>query len=74
MFENMGWFFPTEPQIPIDTTSRVIEKIYGTNTSAFEILVLKRKIMGPCWLQVKDAKISDKGVSGPTLTFKRSTQ
>ena len=27
--------------------------MFGTNTSAFEMLVIKRKIMGPCWLDVK---------------------
>ena len=36
--------------------------IFGTSTSAFELLVLKRKIMGPCWLQIKEPHIEHKGV------------
>lgn len=40
-----------------------ISKIFGTNTSAFELFVLKRKIMGPCWLVIKNPEIEFKGVS-----------
>ena len=39
----------------------------GTNTSAFELLVLKRKIMGPCWIQIKNPKIDNAGVSSTRL-------
>ena len=34
----------------------------GTSTSAFELLVLKSKIMGPCWLQIKKPQMDHKGV------------
>ncbi|KAK7051399.1 DNA-directed DNA polymerase alpha catalytic subunit pol1 [Paramarasmius palmivorus] len=40
-----------------------IARIFGTNTSAFELLVLKRKIMGPCWIKVKEPEVNYKGVS-----------
>ncbi|KAI5895199.1 uncharacterized protein SCHCODRAFT_02572448 [Schizophyllum commune H4-8] len=53
----------TEPTIPMDAISPNILKIFGTNTSAFELLVLKRKIMGPCWLQIKNPDVNFKGVS-----------
>lgn len=39
-----------------------IQKVFGTNTSAFELLVIKRKIMGPCWIQIKDPKFDNLGV------------
>ena len=52
----------SEPQIPKDVSSPNFARVFGTNTSAFELLVLKRKIMGPCWLQVKSPNTSDKGV------------
>ncbi|KZS94508.1 DNA polymerase alpha catalytic subunit [Sistotremastrum niveocremeum HHB9708] len=54
-----------QPQIKGDMTSPNIARIFGANTSAFELLVLKRKIMGPCWLQVKCPQLNDttKGVS-----------
>ncbi|KAH9933419.1 ribonuclease H-like domain-containing protein [Fomitopsis serialis] len=52
-----------EPQIHSSVCSPNIAKIMGTSTSAFELLVLKRKIMGPCWLQVKKPQLDHKGVS-----------
>lgn len=36
--------------------------MFGTKTSAFELLVLKRKIMGPCWLEIKKPNIKHNGV------------
>src|ERR1700761_2847365 len=53
----------SEPQISPDINSPNIAKIMGTNTSAFELLVLKRKIMGPCWLKIRQAELTHKNVS-----------
>ncbi|KAI6101196.1 hypothetical protein F5141DRAFT_1190185 [Pisolithus sp. B1] len=52
-----------DTQIPIDACSPNILRIFGTNTSIFELFVLKRKIMGPCWLVVKDVNIDMSGIS-----------
>ncbi|TFK39510.1 DNA polymerase alpha catalytic subunit [Crucibulum laeve] len=52
-----------EAQVPMSACSPNISRIFGTNTSAFELLVLKRKIMGPCWLQIKNPQVEHKGVS-----------
>ncbi|KAJ7460715.1 DNA polymerase family B-domain-containing protein [Mycena latifolia] len=54
-----------EPQLPMTDTnpSPNIARIFGTNTSAFELLALKRNIMGPCWLQIKNPKIENKSYS-----------
>ncbi|KAG6329610.1 hypothetical protein ID866_9478, partial [Astraeus odoratus] len=52
-----------DPQIPIDACSPNIHMIFGTNTSIFELFVLKRKIMGPCWLAVKNINIDNSGIS-----------
>ncbi|KAI0077749.1 DNA polymerase alpha catalytic subunit [Panus rudis PR-1116 ss-1] len=52
-----------EPQIPNNVSSPNFSRVFGTNTSAFELLVLKRKIMGPCWLQIKKPLVDNKGVS-----------
>lgn len=52
-----------EPQIQNDVSSPNFSRIFGTNTSAFELLVLKRKIMGPCWLSIKHPQVEYKGVS-----------
>ncbi|KAF4610852.1 hypothetical protein D9613_006632 [Agrocybe pediades] len=52
-----------EPAVPMNAESQNIAQILGTNTSAFELLVLKRKIMGPCWITIKNPQIDHKGVS-----------
>lgn len=57
-----------EPLIPEEAQSPNIERIYGTKTSAFELFVLKRKIMGPCWLNIQSPKISSRGVSFSSFT------
>ncbi|KAF5385769.1 hypothetical protein D9615_002206 [Tricholomella constricta] len=51
------------PQIPMNACSPNIAQIFGTSTSAFETLVLKRKIMGPCWLEIKNPQVEHKGIS-----------
>ncbi|KAH8116362.1 hypothetical protein DFH11DRAFT_1580132 [Phellopilus nigrolimitatus] len=53
----------SEPQIPNHVTSPNFSRIFGTSSSAFELLVLKRKIMGPCWLEIKNPHIEHKGIS-----------
>lgn len=52
----------SEPQIPANVSSPTFSRIFGTNTNAFELLVMKRKIMGPCWLQIKKPHVEYKGV------------
>lgn len=52
-----------EPQVPMTACSPSISQVFGTNTNAFELLVLKRKIMGPCWLQIKNPKFENQGIS-----------
>jgi DNA polymerase alpha subunit A len=53
---------PAEPQIPNNVSSPNFSRVFGTSTNAFELLVLKRKIMGPCWLQIKKPLVEHKGV------------
>ncbi|KAF8813033.1 DNA polymerase alpha catalytic subunit [Phlegmacium glaucopus] len=52
-----------EPVVPMTACSQNIAQIFGTNTTAFELLVLKRKIMGPCWIQIKHPEVDNKGIS-----------
>lgn len=52
----------TEPEIPMNSSGSTFSHVFGTNTSAFELLVVKRKIMGPCWLEIKEAGLSAKSV------------
>lgn len=44
-----------EPQLPFDFKGRTFSKAFGTNTSPFELLVVKRRIFGPSWLKISNA-------------------
>lgn len=44
-----------EPQLPMDVSGATFVRAFGTNTSAFELFVVKRRIMGPCWLRIEHA-------------------
>ena len=46
----------------MELKGRTFSHVFGTNTSAFELFVLKRKVMGPCWLEIKDVAFSDSAV------------
>jgi DNA polymerase alpha subunit A len=39
------------------------ERIFGSTSSALELFLLKRKLMGPCWITIKHPKISAESVS-----------
>ena len=40
------------PALPADSTGKYFSKVFGTQTSSLELLLLKRRIMGPCWLRL----------------------
>ncbi|RSH90080.1 DNA-directed DNA polymerase alpha catalytic subunit pol1 [Saitozyma podzolica] len=37
---------PSEPELPLDASGPTFSHVFGTNTTPFELLVIKRKIMG----------------------------
>lgn len=41
----------TDPALPKDLSGRSFGHVFGTGTSALELFLVKRKIMGPCWLE-----------------------
>ncbi|KAK0553775.1 DNA-directed DNA polymerase alpha catalytic subunit pol1 [Tilletia horrida] len=60
-----------KPALPLDVSGKTFARIFGTNTSAFELFVVKRKIMGPCWLNVQDPLVNrDKAVSHCKAEFR----
>ena len=48
-----------EPQLPFDFKGRTFSKAFGTNTSPFELLVVKRRIFGPSWLKISNAAVAE---------------
>ncbi|KAM0334030.1 hypothetical protein ACHAQA_001050 [Verticillium albo-atrum] len=47
-------------KVPVDATrtGETYSHIFGSNTALFEQFVLWKNIMGPCWLNIKDADFS----------------
>ncbi|KAF2747391.1 DNA polymeras-like protein alpha catalytic subunit [Sporormia fimetaria CBS 119925] len=41
-----------------DLSGETFSHVFGTNTSLFEQFVLWKNIMGPCWLEIKDANFN----------------
>ncbi|KAL0059069.1 DNA-directed DNA polymerase alpha catalytic subunit pol1 [Marasmius tenuissimus] len=68
--EKTSWLkvaYPfSEPQLPSNVQSPNIARVFGTTTSSFELLVLKRRIKGPCWIKIKEPEVNFKG-SAPTV-------
>lgn len=48
-----------EPQLPFDFKGKTFSKAFGTNTSPFELLVVKRRIFGPSWLKISNASLAE---------------
>ncbi|KAJ2856063.1 DNA-directed DNA polymerase alpha catalytic subunit pol1, partial [Coemansia erecta] len=44
-----------QPALPADLSGRTFERVFGTTYSALELLLLKRRMMGPGWLRIKQA-------------------
>ena len=54
-----------EPALPTDVSGATFVRAFGTQTSAFELFVVKRRIMGPCWLKLDQVSVP----SGPPQTW-----
>ncbi|TIC20656.1 hypothetical protein E3Q13_00361 [Wallemia mellicola] len=52
-----------EPAMPLGMTGKTFSHVFGTQTSPFELFVVKRRIMGPCWLKLEDAYVTQKGTT-----------
>lgn len=42
------------PAIDSDYSGPAIERVFGTTVNALELLLIERKIKGPCWLDIKN--------------------
>ncbi|KAK5665249.1 DNA-directed DNA polymerase alpha catalytic subunit pol1 [Batrachochytrium dendrobatidis] len=59
----------SEPELPSDISGKTFSRVFGTRTRAMELLILKRKLMGPCWISIKNVKVSTPMVSWCKLEF-----
>eukprot|EP00808_Paulinella_micropora_P011422 g78076.t1 len=49
-------------QLPRGLRGKTFSAVYGTKTTALEHFLLKRDLMGPCWLSVSDEKKTTNGM------------
>lgn len=56
-------FQAKEPSISRTTEGITFSKIFGTETSYLEILLLDRKIKGPCWLNIANPTLVTNPIS-----------
>jgi DNA polymerase alpha subunit A len=47
----------TEPALSTKLKGKTFSHVFGTNSNALELFLLKRKLMGPCWIEIKDAAL-----------------
>ena len=49
--------YPAEyPAFPADLAGRSFSRVLGTSQSCLELFLLKRDLMGPCWVNIKGAE------------------
>jgi DNA polymerase Pol2 len=46
--------YPVPPHEVCDEGGKFVEKILGAGASTLENFIVKRKLMGPCWIRIKD--------------------
>lgn len=51
------------PALPFDVSGTYFSKAFGTQTSCLERLLLKRRVMGPCWLSLTGVVASTSATS-----------
>lgn len=51
-----------EPAINRDTIGKTFSHLFGCNTGALENFIIKRKLMGPCWLRVSNVRVQKRNV------------
>lgn len=60
---KMVYGFGEGPALPKDLTGKTFSHVFGTNSSALELFLVKRKIMGPCWLRITPNGTTKRNVS-----------
>lgn len=53
----------SDPEIPSSSKGKTFSHIFGTKTSALELFLLKRKLMGPSWVKVTGVEKNPKNVT-----------
>jgi hypothetical protein len=60
------------PALPSDLAGRSFKRVFGATQSCMELFLLKRDLMGPCWLNVKVLISSIRALTRPRLAQPRA--
>ncbi|KAJ1917120.1 DNA-directed DNA polymerase alpha catalytic subunit pol1 [Mycoemilia scoparia] len=60
---KISYPFQGTEQLPHDLNGTSFSHVFGTTYSALELLLLKRRIMGPCWLRIQNISTSSPQIS-----------
>jgi DNA polymerase alpha subunit A len=63
-----------EPPLPSKIHGKTFSHAFGTATNALETFLLKRKMMGPSWIQIKNAQLMKPAISWCKLEAKVTDQ
>ncbi|KAF9212423.1 DNA polymerase alpha catalytic subunit [Podila verticillata] len=53
----------SSPSLPVDLNGETFSHVFGANTSALEHFIIKRNLMGPCWLEITGAHMNTTKIS-----------
>ncbi|KAI9225803.1 MAG: DNA polymerase family B-domain-containing protein [Piptocephalis tieghemiana] len=57
----------TMPSLPSDLRGASFTRVFGTESGALELLLLKRRLVGPCWISLSNPHIA----AAPTISWCR---
>ncbi|KAJ3109256.1 DNA-directed DNA polymerase alpha catalytic subunit pol1 [Phlyctochytrium planicorne] len=52
-----------EPSFPNDLSGENFSRVFGSNTSALETFIIKRKLMGPSWICIREPSLNNSPLS-----------
>ncbi|KAJ3221314.1 DNA-directed DNA polymerase alpha catalytic subunit pol1 [Clydaea vesicula] len=52
-----------QPPLPMDLSGTTFSHCFGTNTGALELLIKKRKLMGPQWIEITEPLVNGNNIS-----------
>ncbi|KAI8922812.1 DNA polymerase family B-domain-containing protein [Entophlyctis helioformis] len=53
----------SQPELPAKLSGKTFSRAFGTNTRILELFILKRRLMGPCWINIKNAQVTAANIS-----------
>ena len=62
------------PSLERNMKGKTFSRIFGTKSTALELFLLKRNLMGPCWVTIKNIEPAEKQQSWAKFNFQTSNQ